>query len=110
MADLKPSVRATYDSRDTGPRYWVTTTIDGKPLSLRAPIEDPFVRLTVTYGWRDLLRHVLRPRNLVVEVTVGADREMMHDVLELDENTLIADRTRKAAFQQSISGNLPRVS
>lgn len=84
----------------------MTTTIDGNPLTFRAPIEDPFVRQTVTLGWRDLLRGVLRRRGLVVEVTVGADIEAMNDVLELDENTLIAGRTRKAAFQQSISSKL----
>jgi hypothetical protein len=109
MTELKPSVRATYDGRETGPRYWVTTTVDGKPLSFRTPIEDPFVRQTVAVGWRDLLRNVLRRRSLVVEVTVGAGIEAMHDVLELDENTLITGRTRKAAFQQSMHSRLAQL-
>jgi hypothetical protein len=100
------SVRATYDSRETGPRYWVTTTINGRPGIFRQPIPDPFVRTTVEiFGWRDLLLGLFRKR-LVVEVTVGADSALMDDVLELDENTLIAGRTRKAAFQQSMHGKL----
>lgn len=95
------SVQATYDSRETGPRYHVTTAIDGKTISFRQLIDDPFVRQTVTICWRDLLRGLLR-RRLVVEVTVGADIELIHDVLELDDNTLIEGRTRKTEFRKRL--------
>lgn len=105
MTDLKPSVRATYDSRETGPRYWVTTTVEDHPVTFRRSIADPFVRETIRIGWRDLLRGLLR-RRLYVQVVIGGDIEVMNDVLELDENTLIAGRTRKAAFQQSMHGKL----
>lgn len=100
------SVRATYDSRETGPRYWVTTTIDGKPVEFRQPLSDPFVRKTVNLEWR-LVSWLPWPRHRVtVEVTVGADPELMNDVLELDDNTLIPGRTRKEAFRQSMHGKL----
>lgn len=107
MSDLKPSVRATYDSAETGPRYHVTTTIADKVIgTFRSPAPDPFVRAAVTVGSRwDLLRGLLRGR-LEVVVTVGADREVMHDVLELDQQTLIAGRTRKAAFDQAMTQHL----
>jgi hypothetical protein len=99
--DLKPSVRATYDSRVTGPRYHVTTSINGKTLNFREPVPDPFVRATVEVrSWRDLLLGLFR-RRLVVEVTVSADTELMNDVLELDDDTLIHGRTRQAAFRQA---------
>lgn len=103
--DLVPSLRATYDSAETGPRYWVTSTIDGRPVVFHQPIQDPFVRHTVHLGWRDLLRGLLR-RRLTVEVTVGADGQLMDDVLELDAQTLIPGRTRREAFHQSLHGRL----
>jgi len=106
MTDLRASVRATYDSAETGPRYWVRSTIDDRPVGDgTTPIADPFVRHWVRLSLLDLLRGVIR-RGLTVEVTVGADRELMHDVLELDDQTLIAGRTRKAAFQQGMHQRL----
>ncbi len=105
---MKPSVRATYDSRETGPRYHVTTCVNNKTVEFRKPIEDPFVRQMVYVGWRQILRALLLDRRVIVEVTVGGDREICHDVLELDENTLIADRTRRAAFHSHINEALGR--
>lgn len=103
---LRASVKATYDSRETGPRYWVTTSIDGKPVEFRRPLPDPFVRKTVNIEWRPV-KWLPWPRlRVAVEVTVGAYPDLMDDVLELDENTLIAGRTRKEAFRQSMHGKL----
>src|SRR5690606_12018626 len=101
----RPSVRATYNSLETGPRYHVITTINGWLVRFQ-PVPDPFVRTTVTVAWRDLLRGLLRRRRLVVEVVVGADLELAHDVLELDDQTLISGRTRSAAFRQSMHQRL----
>lgn len=101
MRDLHPSVRATYNSTETGPRYYVTSTINGRPVAFREPIGDPFVRHTVHVSLLDMLRGLFRGR-LAVEVTVGGDKSVMDDVLELDEDNLIPGRTRHAAFHQSI--------
>lgn len=106
MDDLKPSVRATYDSRETGPRFHVTTRINGKTVGFKTRVPDPFGRTTVTVGLRDALAAFLRGRPIKVEVTSGADPEVMDDVLELDENTLIHGRTRQAAFRQATHGKL----
>ncbi len=107
--ELRPSVRATYDSRETGPRYHITTTIGRETVCFQQPIPDPFARATVHVGWPALLRGLLRGR-LVVEVTIGGDREIVNDVLELDENTLIAGRTRQEAFRQSVNQRLREVT
>jgi hypothetical protein len=101
MMMARQSIQPTYDSRETGPRYHVTTTVDDRPVTWRESITDPFVRHTVTLGWRDLLRGVLR-RRLTVIVTVGADNDMVDDVLELDANALIPGSTRGAEFQRGI--------
>lgn len=105
---LRPSVRATYDSRQTGPRYHVTSWVNDRPVVHMQPVDDPFVRHTVNLHWRDLLRGLLR-RRLSVTVTIGGDIEVMDDVLELDENTLISGRTRHAAFHSHINESLGRM-
>lgn len=99
---MRNSIRATYDSRETGDRYHVTTEIGNQTIAFRVPIPDPFVRQTVTVGWRDLLRGLLR-RRLVVTVIVGGDIDVINDVLELDDNALVPDSTRKAAFHSHLN-------
>jgi hypothetical protein len=62
----------------------------------------------VTLSPLTLLRGLLR-RRLVVEVIVGGDVQVVDDVLELDENTLIAGRTRKAAFRSHLHESMGRL-
>lgn len=104
---LRNSIRSTYDSRETGPRFWVTTYVGGRKITWRRPIADPFVYQTVRIGWPDLLRGLLR-RHLVVNVIVGGDKAIEDDVLELDENYLIPGSTRRAAFNSHIGDALAR--
>ena len=80
---VRAKVRPTYDSSQTGPRYHVTTRLGDRTIEFQKPIRDPFVRQTVHVGIRDLLRAVLHGR-LAVVVIVGADRQMVDDVLDLD--------------------------
>lgn len=99
---LRRSIKPTYDSRETGPRYHVTTRVDSKTIGFQQPITDPFVRQTVTVGWPDLLRALLR-RRMTVEVIVGGDRDVMNDVLELDGNTLVPSSTRRQEFNAQLN-------
>jgi len=103
-----PSITPTYDSRETGPAYWVTTTIDGRPVGFQRPVDDPFGRTTVRVGWRDLLRGLMQ-RGLTVEVTVGGDPERVNDVLELDSNQLVRGRTRAGEFRQELHRAMSRM-
>lgn len=105
--DLRPSVRATYDSRETGPRYYVTSWLGDRPIVHMQPADAPFVRHTITIGWPDLLRGLLR-RHLTVTVVTSGDSEVVDDVLELDQNTLIRGRTRHAAYHSHINETLGR--
>lgn len=105
---VRRSIAPTYDSRETGPRYWVSTALDGRTIRFRQPVEDPFAGTTVTVGWPDLLRGLLRGR-LKVTVTVGADERMIDDVLELDANTLVPNSTRQAEFRGEINAALGRM-
>jgi hypothetical protein len=104
---MRQSIQPTYDSRTTGPRYHVTDQIGDRTLTFQRPIDDPFVRHTIHIGWRDLLRGLLR-RKLDVTVIVGGDPEIMYDVLELDDNTLIGGSIRRAEFNAGISRALGR--
>lgn len=105
---LRNSVKATYDSRETGPRFYVTTEIGDRTIAFREPIADPFVRTTVTVGREDLLRALEEGGELKVTVNVGADTEMVNDVLELDDNTLVKGRTREAAFRSHLNEAIGR--
>lgn len=41
---MRESIAPTHDSRETGPRYYVTTQLGDRTIAFRQPIEDPFVR------------------------------------------------------------------
>jgi hypothetical protein len=106
---MRNSVRATYDSRETGPRYHLTTQVNGRFIDVDKPLQDPFVTTRVTVGWRDLLRSLLHLEFTVV-VSAGGDIEVVNDVLELDDDTLIAGRTRHAAFHSHLAEAMGRTA
>jgi hypothetical protein len=99
---MRNSIRPTYDSRETGPRFHVTTRIGSRTTEFQKRIEDPFILHTVHIGWRDLLRGLLR-RSLAVQVLVGGDPDVINDVLELDDNCLVPGSTRQAAFRSHLA-------
>lgn len=96
----RQSIAPTYDSRQTGPRYHVTTRIGDRTVTFEERISDPFVNTTVTVGWPDLLRGLLR-RRLTITVIVGGDRDAVDDVLELDAEWLGGDSTRRDEFAKA---------
>lgn len=105
---VRRSIQPTYDSRVTGPAYHVTYRINGKTITFREPIADPFVNGRITIGWLDLLRGLFRGR-LTVEVMVGGDVGRMNDVLELDANALVRNSSRRAAFDGRIQEALEKL-
>ena len=94
----RQSVKPTYDSRETGPRYHVTTCINSRTIEFQKRVPDPFVRHGVHVGWRDLLRGLLH-RGLEVQVTVGGDMDVVEDVLDLDADHLGYNCTRRDEFK-----------
>lgn len=103
----RQSIEPTYDSRETGPRYHVTSTVDDRSVAFMVKIQDPFVNHTIHIGWRDLLRGLLR-RKLTVCVVVGGDKQIVDDVLELDAETLVGGSSRRAEYDAGISKALVR--
>lgn len=101
MTRQRASIQPTYDSRETGPRYHLSTFVNGRTLDWEKPLDDPFVTTVVTVGWPDLLRALLR-RRLTVRFQVNADRDLIEDVLELDANYLGINCTRRAEFNGQI--------
>lgn len=104
---VRRSINSTYDSRETGDRYHVTTWVGNTVVDFQKRMPDPFVRHTVHVGWRDLLRGLLR-RRLDVVVLVGADMALVDDVLELDANTLIPNSTRREEFNAGLGQAMVR--
>jgi len=106
VTEPRQSIQPTYDSRETGPRYYLSTFVHGRSLDWRKPIDDPFVSTEITIGWPDLLRALLR-RRLLVRFQVDADRELVEDVLELDGNYLgLPNCTRRSEFNGQIHAAL----
>ena len=99
----RTSIPPTYDSRKTGPRYYVTSRIGHYTIAFQDRIPDPFIRHTVRVGWRDLLRALLTRRFLTVTVILGADPDIIEDVLELDADYLGPHCTRRDEFGVSIA-------
>lgn len=108
MPELRQSISPTYDSRLSGPRYHVTSRVDGRTIVFQERIADPFVRHTIRLHWRDLLRGLLH-RGLMVTVIVGGDPDIVNDVLELDDNTLTPNSTRRQEFNVHINNALGRL-
>ena len=104
----RQSIEPTYDSRETGPRYHVTVALNDKPIKFMHKIDDPFVTETIHVHWTDLLRGLLR-RGLKVSVSVGGDREICDDVLELDADTLVPGSTRRQEFNASLNRSMRRM-
>ena len=92
--EKRQSIQPTYDHRETGDRFSVTTEIDGVPTEWRKPLTDPFVRHTVHLHWRDLLRGLFR-RGLSVTVAIDGDHDIQEDVLELNDDYLGWNCTRR---------------
>jgi hypothetical protein len=102
----RQSIESTYDHQETGDRYHVTSTIDGRSVAWRHPITDPFVRHTVLIGWRDLLRGLLK-RRLDVTVLIGGDKDIVEDVMELNADYLgPLDSTRRDEFNVVMNASL----
>ena len=108
MSEKRNSIRATYDSRETGPRYHVTARLNSKTILFQHPIDDPFIRQSVTVTWPGLVRMLLRFRRMTVEVLVGGDTDVINDVLELDDNQLVPNSTRRDAFNSHVNEALGR--
>jgi hypothetical protein len=98
----RQSIQPTYDSRETGPRYHVTYSVNGRIITWEERVPDPFVCAKVTVGFWDLLRSLWRGA-LVVKVHVDADADVVNDVMELDANTLTPNSTRRDEFNAGIS-------
>lgn len=99
----RQSIEPTYDARETGPRYHVTTRVNMETVSFQQRIDDPFVRQTVHVARRDMLRSLLCGRRLAVVVLVGGDHDVVEDVLELNADYLGMNCTRRDEFNGSIS-------
>lgn len=98
----RQSIAPTYDHRETGDRFSVETRVNDRRVSV-VSCRDPFVFHRVTVGWRDLLRGLLR-RRLEVVVLVGGDRDIVEDVMELDDDYAGAHgSSRRAEFKASLN-------
>ncbi len=102
----RQSIRATYDSRVTGPAYHVTVRVGDRTITFREPMPDPFANTRVTLGWWNVFREALHGHRVRVTVIVDGDPDRVDDVLELDADTLIANSTRRDAWDSHLNERL----
>lgn len=65
-------------------RYNITSRINNKTIRFQEPLDDPFVNHRIIIGWRMLLRAIFHGE-LLVTVIIGADRETINAVLDLNK-------------------------
>jgi hypothetical protein len=107
-AAARNSIRPTYDSRETGPRYHVTVRIGDETVLFRRRVPDPFVRQSVIIDWRPWKWLPWPRRKVTVTVIVDGDPDVVNDVLELDADTLVPGSTRQAAFRSHLNEAMAR--
>lgn len=101
----RQSIQPTYDSRVSGPPYYVWTFLNGKRVG-KQDLQDPFVNTRVSVSWLDLFRGLFR-RNFIVEVQVHAhDHQRTEDVMELDANYLSYNSTRRDDWNKELNQSL----
>lgn len=105
MRSARQSIPPTYDHRETGDRYTVTTWECDRKLSTTA-ITDPFVSQTVhVRGWRNALRVLFR--RYKVCVTVSGDHSIIEDVMELNNDyTGEHGSSRRVEWDSQLQGAL----
>lgn len=100
----RKSVEATYDSVKDGFQYRVATSVNGKHVS-STKIADPFVNHSVNISFLDTLKGLFRG-GVKIHVSVYGAREVMEDVMELDNQYIGANRTRKQDWDKSLNQKL----
>lgn len=98
---LRLSIQPTYDQRETGERYSITTFVAGSKLS-ETKLPDPFVRHTVRVSFWDAIKSLLRTGHVEVYIRIDGDVEIIEDIMELDSNYIGHGSTRHREFHQSI--------
>jgi len=102
---MRLSIPHTYDSRETGPRFSVSTFVDDVKIK-EQKVYDPFVRTSVHVSIWDAIKSILKRGYVRVEITVDGDRSIIEDVLELDANYLGHGNSRREEFRGSIESAL----
>lgn len=64
--------------------YDHTIRINNRTLVFQEPIEDPFINATVSIGWWDRVKSLFS-KKFEVTVIVGADRDTIRRIMNLDQ-------------------------
>lgn len=97
----RESIKPTYDSSETGPRFTLSTFVNGRSVDWEEPLIDPFVTTEMRISWRDALRGLLRG-GLKVRFQVSGDRDIIEDVLELDNDYIGVGSSRRREWHTSL--------
>lgn len=96
----RQSIEATYDSREDGFQYELKQFIDGKCVQTET-LPDPFARATI-YVKQSRIRALLGKKQKVVFQLSPKNKRIEDDVMELDNNYLASNSSRKREFSQGV--------
>jgi hypothetical protein len=98
----RQSVKPTYDSRTDGLQYTISTSVNGKAIGDYKEIADPFVNHKVRVSWKETLKGLVRGGVVVGVMVSGKNLRIEEDVMELDDNYLSLNSTRRDDFDKHI--------
>ena len=107
---LRLSIQPTYDHRQTGNRYSVSSWVGDCQVAKRVSIRDPFVRHTIHIHWWNAIKCLLCKGRITVRVQLDGDDDIVNDILELDADYLLQGSTRRVEFKAALEtalGNMP---
>lgn len=99
---MRISIKSTYDSQKEGLQYSISTSVNGKSINDSKDIPDPFVNHTVKLSFRDTFKGLLRGGVVVGVFINGKNNRIVEDVLELDDQYLGNNATRREDFNKEI--------
>ena len=97
----RQSIEPTYDSRKDGKQYSIRTTVNNHSIGSR-DLEDPFVTHTVRVSFLDTLKGLFKGGVVVLVSVDGKNLRIVEDVMELNDNYLGINCTRRDSFNKGI--------
>lgn len=97
----RQSIKSTYDSQKDGFQYRIRTSVNGRSIGGH-DIPDPFVNHKVRVSFLDTVKGLLQG-GVRVEVNIDPkNNRIVEDVLELDDQYLGQNATRRDDFNKEI--------
>lgn len=96
------SIKSTYDSQKEGFQYTISTSVNNRAIGDTRDLADPFVNHMVKVSFWDTLKGLLNGGVIVGVFINGKNNRIIDDVMELDDQYLGQNATRRDDFNKHI--------